>query len=342
MEFWMGIYGMQRPHTWPRSWIRMYREVLEHAAEAERLGYDSFWVTEHHFWYDGYCPSLLPVLAAVAQRTRRIGLGTGALLLPLHDPLRVAEDAAMVDVLSNGRLILAFGLGYRPEEFDGLGTQKRTRGARLIEGIEVVRRALSEPAFTHRGPYYAYEDVRVWPRPVQAPHPPIWLAAGTAIKTAERAGRFGLPLIEPSHTRNVAEVLEAYRRAGREAGVPSDRLKVALIRNVCIAETKAEAERILWEDLMPEYHDQYFDFGMLLDERGQPLRGITRDHPVYKEVIANLVVGTPDEVAEQVARFASLGVDAFMPRLVFTNFKSEAGLRAMRLFAEGVMPHFRR
>jgi alkanesulfonate monooxygenase SsuD/methylene tetrahydromethanopterin reductase-like flavin-dependent oxidoreductase (luciferase family) len=342
MEFWMGIYGMQRPHTWPRSWVRMYRDVLEHAAAAEALGYDSFWLTEHHFWYDGYCPSLLPVLATVAQRTRRIGLGTGALLLPLHDPLRVAEDAAMVDVLSGGRLILAFGLGYRPEEFDGLGTEKRTRGERLIEGIEVVRGALAEPLFSHHGRHYAYGDVRLWPRPVQRPHPPIWLAAGTALRTAERAGRSGLPLIEPSHTRNVSEVVEAYRRAGREAGVPPDRLEVALIRNVCIAETKADAERSLWEDLMPEYHDQYFDFGMLLDEHGRPLRGITREHPVYREVIGNILVGTPDDVAAQVARFAALGLAAFMPRLVFTHFKSEAGLRAMRLFAEGVMPQFRK
>ena len=119
MEFWLGRYGMQSPRVYPRSWAGLYDEVLEHAVYAEELGFDSFWLTEHHFWYDGYCPNLLPVLAAIARRTSRIGIGTGCSLLGLHDPLRDAEDKASLDVLSGGRRLLGLAPGYRPEGIRG-------------------------------------------------------------------------------------------------------------------------------------------------------------------------------------------------------------------------------
>jgi alkanesulfonate monooxygenase SsuD/methylene tetrahydromethanopterin reductase-like flavin-dependent oxidoreductase (luciferase family) len=139
MEFWYGLYGMQSPRVYPRSWARMYQEVVDHAARAEDLGYDSFWLTEHHFWYDGYCPSILPVLAAIARRTSRIGIGTGCLLLALHDPLRDAEDAAFVDVLSNGRLILGLAPGLSAGEIRGTWTRPQDQGLaalRIDRGVQ--------------------------------------------------------------------------------------------------------------------------------------------------------------------------------------------------------------
>lgn len=149
MEFWYGLYGMQSPRVHPRAWSGLYGEVVEHAERAEALGFDSFWLTEHHFWYDGYCPSLLPVLAAIARRTSRIGIGTGCSLLGLHDPLRDAVDKASLDVLSDGRLILGLAPGYRVEEFEGLGIEEDPRQA-LLRGHRgdeegILRRALQPP-----------------------------------------------------------------------------------------------------------------------------------------------------------------------------------------------------
>jgi alkanesulfonate monooxygenase SsuD/methylene tetrahydromethanopterin reductase-like flavin-dependent oxidoreductase (luciferase family) len=148
MEFWLGLYGMQSPRTYPRSFPYLYRAVMDHAMEAERLGFDGFALTEHHFWYDGYCPSLLPVLAGIAQRTKTIRLLPCALLLPLKDPLRVAEEIAVVDHLSHGRLTLALGYGYRSEEFEGFGLDKEGRGSRFSEMIEILRLAFAEETFS--------------------------------------------------------------------------------------------------------------------------------------------------------------------------------------------------
>ncbi len=343
MQFWVGLWGMQRPHLHPRAHVRMYQEMLEHAQQAEALGFDGFFVTEHHFWYDGYCPSLLPVLAGVARRTRRIAVGAGALLLPLHDPLRVAEDAAVVDVLSGGRLILGFGLGYRPEEFDGLGSQKQTRGDRAVEEIEVIRKAFTQDVFSHEGPHYRYENVRLVPRPLQQPHPPIWFAAGTALATARRAGRAGLPYWHATATtlEMVAAAIEEYRRAAREAGVSEASLKVGLTRDICIAETQTAAEQIMWEERIATYEEQLVGFGFILDEQGRPLKELPRDHPAFGRIMKSLIVGTPDRVIAEVERYAALGLDVFAVRLLSAAFDPPKISRALELFGRHVIPHFR-
>ena len=343
MEFGVGLWGMQRPHLAPRGHVRMYEEMLEHAALAEEVGFDAFFLTEHHFWYDGYCPSLLPALGAVARRTHRIGIGTGALLLPLHDPLRVAEDAAVVDVLSGGRLILGFGLGYRPEEFDGLRTQKRTRGDRAVEEIQIIRKAFGEEAFSHVGAHYRYENVRLVPRPVQRPHPPIWFAAGTALATARRAGRAGLPYWHATATTldMVANRIEEYRRAASEAGFPPEAQRVALTRDICIAETQAEAEQIMWQERVATYEEQLVGFGFILDEQGRPLSELSRDLPVFDRILRSLIVGTPDRVITEIQRYVPLGIDLFVARLLSAAFDPQQIRRWIKLFGREVIPHFR-
>ena len=124
------IYDFRNPKRWERPFPALYAEQLEQIAYAEQLGFDSVWITEHHFVEDGYTPSVLTMAAAIAVRTRRIRIGTWVLLLPLHHALRVAEDAATVDILSGGRLDLGMGLGYRVEEFAALGVDRRQRGRR--------------------------------------------------------------------------------------------------------------------------------------------------------------------------------------------------------------------
>ena len=173
----IGLFTAQLPANSERTFEQEYRETLELVRLAERVGFDSAWVSEHHGSSDGYLPSLLPMLAAFAAATERIELGTGVVLTPLHDPLRLAEDAAVVDQLSGGRLILGIGNGWREEEFRMFGASKAERGARTEETIEVLRRAWTGRRFSFEG-----QTLAVRPREGHA-------AAGETGRTADPARR---------------------------------------------------------------------------------------------------------------------------------------------------------
>ncbi len=343
MEFWYGLYGMQSPRVHPRSWAGLYGEVVEHAVQAEALGFDSFWLTEHHFWYDGYCPSLLPVLAAIARRTSRIGIGTGCSLLGLHDPLRDAEDKASLDILSNGRLILGLAPGYRVEEFEGLDIDKKTRGKRFYEAIQVMKKAFSGENFTHRGTFFDYRNLRLEPVPVQRPHPPIWVGANRSQTQARNIGRHGLGFWEgPSMSlETFKENAAVYKTAAREAGVAESDIKVALFRDVCIAETQEEAQRIMDEDLLPMYEEQYVAYGYVPKASGS--RRALLAHPVFQEIIEASFVGTPAQIISKIEAYrAAVPFDHFMPRIMHISQKKDRLFQQMALFAREVIPYFGR
>ena len=186
------VFNCTNPGEFRRPWSQVYREVLDQAVAAEDLGYDHVWLTEHHFLDNGYCPSLLTVAGAIAAKTSRIKIGTWVLLLPLHHPLRVAEDAAVVDAISNGRLILGVGLGYRIEEFDAFGVAREDRPELVEEGIEVLRLAWRDEAFSYHGRHYHFDDINVTPKPAGA-GVPIWMAV-RGLKPARRAARLRCPI----------------------------------------------------------------------------------------------------------------------------------------------------
>jgi len=156
----------RNPPGSPLSFRDLYRESLAQAEAAEQLGFDSIWLTEHHFTDDGYLPALMPAAAAIAARTTRVSIGTYVLLAPFYHPLRLAEDAAFVDVVSGGRLRLGIGLGYRAEEFEGFGVPRAQRLGRTLETIEILKLAWSGERFSFDGRYFKFRDVRVLPRPV--------------------------------------------------------------------------------------------------------------------------------------------------------------------------------
>ncbi len=333
---------MQSPRVHPRAWSGLYNEVIEHAEFAESVGFDSFWLTEHHFWYDGYCPDLYPVLAAIARRTSKIGLGTGASLLGLHDPLREAQQIATLDVISNGRVILGLAPGYRPEEFEGFDLDKKTRGKRFYEGAEVMKKAFSGDSFSHHGEFFSYDDVRLEPAPLQRPHPPMWVGANRSHQQARNIGRAGLGFWEgPSMSIDTfVENVEVFKQAGRDAGHAEQDLKVGLMRDVCIAETAEEALTIMDEDLLPMYEEQYVAYGYVPEATGSRREMLA--HPVFKEIIAASMVGTPAQIIRQIERYCSaVPFDHFMPRIMAMSQKKERLFRQMDLFAREVASYFK-
>src|SRR5258707_1511567 len=137
-----GFITCQRYPGDDRSDGELYAQALDLAVQAERLGLESVWVSEHHFVDDGYLPAMLPLCAAIAARTEQVRIGTGVVLAPLHDPLRLAEDAAVTDLISGGRLILGLGLGSREEALEGFGLPLSQRGPRLVATMDTKRPAL--------------------------------------------------------------------------------------------------------------------------------------------------------------------------------------------------------
>jgi alkanesulfonate monooxygenase SsuD/methylene tetrahydromethanopterin reductase-like flavin-dependent oxidoreductase (luciferase family) len=179
-------YDFRNPPQWHQPFEHFYAERLQQIAQAEELGFDSCWLTEHHFCDDGYTPSPLLLASAIGARTRRMRLGTNLMLLPLHDPVRIAEDAATLSLVSGGRFDLGVGIGYRQLEFDQFGRQLSHRPSLVEEGIEILRRCWSGEPVNFSGKRFAVGDLRVTPVPE---HKPQILLGGMAVPAIERAAR---------------------------------------------------------------------------------------------------------------------------------------------------------
>ncbi len=205
---------------------QFYRRCLDQIALADDLGYDHVWITEHHFVDDGYMPSPLVMAAAIATATTKIAIGQDVMLVPFLNPVRLAEDLAVLDNLSNGRMMLGAGMGYVPSEFAGMGIPRRERRARMDDALAILRLAWTEDEFSYRGEHFVVENVRVRPRPVQSGGPPIWVAA-MAAAGAQRAARFGTHLL-PQGDR--AAVLDPYLDARRRAGHDPATARVGIMR----------------------------------------------------------------------------------------------------------------
>lgn len=255
----IGVLFTFRNPPFNRSpWVDIYRQELEHIVAAEELGYDHVWLSEHHLVEDGYSPSLMPIAAAIAARTSRIRIGSFVLLLPLHNPVLVAEDVATVDVISNGRFDLGVGLGYRPGEFTGLGISSSERGARLSEGLPVVQRLLAGEKVTLDGRFSKITDVQIFPPPVQNPFP-VWVGA-RGDKALDRAARLGCHLASVGAVEHRVKYIDALKRHGRD---PRD-FNVTHLLMCYVAESKDRA----WDDCAEPLHHVMSEYQAWADESG--------------------------------------------------------------------------
>ena len=207
----------------------LYAQVLDQVVLAEQWGYDVAWFTEHHFVDDGYLPSWVPVAGAVLGRTSRLRVSTDIAILPFYNPLRLAEDVAVLDNLSGGRIELGVGIGYAPHEFAAFGIPVSRRVSLMEEGLDLLKLAWSGERFSYHGKRYHLDDVKVTPRPVQAGGPPLWIAAMTEAG-AKRAARHGAHFLP----QGSSTVLDTWRR---EVPDPASR-RVGIIRSWLVTDDR--------------------------------------------------------------------------------------------------------
>jgi alkanesulfonate monooxygenase SsuD/methylene tetrahydromethanopterin reductase-like flavin-dependent oxidoreductase (luciferase family) len=202
------------PQEWGQPTEHRYAQILEQIEWIDReLPIDGVYVTEHHFYDDGYLPAPMVMTAAIAARTRRVRVGTNLIQLPLHNPVRLAEDCLVVDALSCGRLRVGVGLGYYHQEFGGLGARLAERAARAEDGLAVLRKAFAGQPFRHDGRFGALPELTVTPRPIRPGGPEIWMG-GFAPRAVERAARLADGFLA-FDLNNAQEYLDACERIGR-------------------------------------------------------------------------------------------------------------------------------
>ena len=179
-------YDFRNPAPWTVPFEQMYSASLDQIAEAEALGLDSVWLTEHHFCDDGYTPSPLVIAAAIGARTKRMRIGTNLMILPLHNPVRIAEDAATLSLLTGGRFDLGVGIGYRADEFAEFGRELKHRPSLVEESMAIIRKAWSGEAINFEGKRFKVGDLRITPAPQ---HTPKLYLGGMAEPAIDRASR---------------------------------------------------------------------------------------------------------------------------------------------------------
>lgn len=340
MKFGIGLFSMQTHADLKVDHGKLYSAALEQTKLAEDVGFDSAWLSEHHFLEDGYCPSPLVTAAAMAAVTNTIRIGTAAMILPLHNPVRVAEDAAVVDNISGGRLDLGVAIGYRKEEFDGFGLSIRNRPSLIEEGVDVLLKSWSDGRFSYKGKRFDCENIDVTPKPVQKPHIPLYIGAFEE-PAVKRAGRLGYPLlIGPGRTLDmIRDTLGWYNAAAREAGHDPSKAAHVLLRETFVDSGKKGAFEG-GEKYIVNMYKFYFTLGVKIFIRGERVKKV--DDPLFKHLAEDrFVIGTPEHCAGEIETYRrEVGIENIACRMIFPQAPPEDTSRRIDLFGKEVIPVF--
>jgi alkanesulfonate monooxygenase SsuD/methylene tetrahydromethanopterin reductase-like flavin-dependent oxidoreductase (luciferase family) len=340
MKFGIGLFGMQTHSELPYSHPELYKNSLEQVKLAEGVGFDSAWISEHHFLDDGYCPSPAVAAAAMAAVTSKIRIGSAGIILPLQNPVRVAEDAAVVDNISNGRFDLGVVLGYRKEEYEGMGVSMKQRPSRMEEGLEVLGKALSGEKFSYEGKRFKYQNTALTPKPVQRPIP---LYVGAFEEPAiRRAGRFGYPLlIGPGRTVGmVRDTLGYYNDEAKKAGKDPEAVEHILLRETFVSADRNKAVEGGAKYIINMYK-YYFTLGVKMFVRGKQLTGL--DDPLFEHLAEDrFIIGTPGDCVKEIEMYRdTLGIKYIACRMVFPQAPHDVISGCIETFGKEVVPNFR-
>lgn len=309
-----------------------YRQLIDGVVEAERLGFHSIFLVEHHFTGSAQISASLNLLTYLAARTATIRLGTAVIVVPWHNPVLLAEQAATVDVLSNGRLDLGVGKGYRPNEFERFCVPLEEAGERFEESMALLKKALSsDERFSHRSKRWHFEDIIVEPPPVQRPHPPLWLAAGRpdSLRKAAEDG-YSLLLDQFATFDLILERLAIYREAVEATGRTFDPMSVAVARGIAVVRNEAERAQALERRMQALARMNTLATAR---DRGY-VSSMASDPDLRHAAESGTLIGTPEEIVEKIERLRDGGVAYILLSSAYVT----PGL--MRSVAEEIMPAF--
>lgn len=334
---------LQSPSAQPTD--EVFQRGVEITQAADELGFHNMWLAEHHFSTYGYLSRPLMVALHLANKTRRIRVGTAVIVLPLHHPLIVAEEIATVDLLSGGRLDVGLGRGYQQYEFERLGVNLNESRNRWEEAVDVILLALTGEPFSYHGEYYQIDETSIFPRPIQQPHPPIWVTA-QSVESVEATVRRGFNLLSGGFGVPIERLGEFRAAFDRFVAVypPTHPIQIGTQRPVYVTYDEADARdaaeharwnmRVTWS-LRQNYAQ--VDRGRAVAVPLPPDR-----EPTTQDILDRLaVIGTPDQCIKQLRRVQEImGTDHFNCSFWFGDLGQDRILRSMRLFAEEVMPAF--
>ena len=313
-----------------------YKEALEEVIRGEELGFDSIWMEEHHSVMNHYWPSPLTVLAGFATRTARVALGTDILVAPFYHPVRLAEDVALLDIMSNGRFVLGVAIGYKPDEFALYGIDPERRGARFMEQLTIIRALWTQESVSFTGRYFTLEG-RLEPKPITKPHPPIWIG-GWGELTLKRAATLGDNWI-PGPTADLARLMngkQQFLQNRAAAGRTQPIAEWPLTRDVIIAETDKQARELAEQHIMEAYRKEYaggWKHPFIEASMATDLDALMKNR---------FLIGGPDQIVRGLRPFVEeYGMTHLICRLFFPGMPHRHILRELELLAREVMPAFR-
>ena len=340
-------------HPADRTAKEIIDEQMDIVVKAEEFDFDSVWLAEHHFREYGYCSTPAVMLAAIAARTKRIRLGTGVVVLPLNHPVRVAEDYAVLDHLSNGRVDLGVGRGYQPHEFQGFRVDQSRSREMFRESVEIIQKAWTEDTFNYDGEFYQCEELSVRPKPLQQPHPPMYMAS-LSPETFELCGRYGFNLLcSPVFGFDVntgANQIQQYREALTKHGRNPADYQVAALTMTYVADTTQQALQEFSEGVM--WYFRTFAKYVAGPKDAAPIPS----YELYTQVrdllplaewdrvvqAGAVICGSPDEVVERMGQLSEMcGFSNYLAWTRVGGLAHDKVLRSMELMAEKVMPQLR-
>ncbi|GGC48379.1 LLM class flavin-dependent oxidoreductase [Chelatococcus reniformis] len=330
----LGVaYDFRNPAVSGLSHHELYASIIEQVAWLDGLGLDLVWFTEHHFVEDGYLPSWVPVAGAMAARTKHVRFSCDVCLLPFNHPIRLAEDLAVLDNISNGRVEIGVGMGYAPHEFRGFGIPQARRVSLTDEGLAVLRLAFTGEKFSFTGKRYTFEDVTIRPGYVQEGGPPLWVAAMSE-PGARRAAQHKANLL-PQGMR--ASTLDTWAADLRAHGTDPSEFRVGIIRS-CLVTDDRERD---WQTVRAAERRRMEVYDRFRQESGGPggASGITPGEAIPQ----TWIVGNVDHcVTELTAFIEEYGLTDIVTWAVPPGLRTDDMNPSLELYAREVAPRLRK